>query len=196
MVDGGRQVGIGDHRLGGGGAGGGDRGGGHGEQALADIGHLAVGEQLVVVDHRADVVLAGDVLGGQHQHHAGRGAHGRQVHRTIRRGPSCSAQMDVQHAGRLGHVVDIDRRARDVAQGAVMRQRGVDAGEGVGSTGTVAAESAMSALPPDTGLEVGPGGLDEHLAQHIAGRQGAIGGRGAGVAQRREVAGQAPRRPR
>jgi hypothetical protein len=81
MVDGGRQVFVFDHGLGGGGAGGGDRGGGHGEQALADADHLAVGEQLVVADHRADVVLAGDVGGGQHEHHAGRGAHGRQVHR-------------------------------------------------------------------------------------------------------------------
>ena len=135
-VDGGRQVLIRDHSLGGSGAGGGDGGGGDGEQALADIGHGVGGEQLVVVDHRADVVLTEDVSGGQHQHHARRGAHGGQIHRRDPgMGPGADAEMDVQHPGGFRHVIDIDGRARHMARGAVVRQAGVHALESAGDRG-------------------------------------------------------------
>ena len=123
-VDGGRQLFVLDHGLGRGGAGGGDRGRGDGEQALADAVDLAGGEQLVVMDDGADIVLAGHVLGAEHQHHARRGADGRQVHPSdfgVRLG--AHAEGDVQQARRLGHVVDIDRRARHVTRSAVMWQR-------------------------------------------------------------------------
>lgn len=132
-VDGGRQILVLDDGQAGGGACGGDRDGGDGEQALAHAIDLASrrltgSEQLVVVDHRADVVLAGDVLGGQHQHHAGRGADGREIQLgDLRMRAGAHAQVHVQQTGRLGNVVDIDRRARYVARGAVMRQGGVDA---------------------------------------------------------------------
>ena len=75
---------------------------------------LAVGEhRLVMPAGRADVVLAGNVLGGQHVDDAGRGAHRRQIDRRDRR--ACAtvdeAEAAMQRAGRLRHVVDVDRPA-------------------------------------------------------------------------------------
>ena len=58
----------------------------------------AVGEERIVVQHRADVVLAGNVRGGQHRDDAGRGAHRVEVDaeqsaraRPARRRPRCAA---------------------------------------------------------------------------------------------------------
>jgi restriction endonuclease Mrr len=46
--------------------------GDHDEDRLADVLHQAVGEDRIVVDDRAAVVGAGDVLHGQHRDHAAR----------------------------------------------------------------------------------------------------------------------------
>ncbi len=69
-----RRQGIVDHLGQGGGAAGRlEAGRGHGEQAVADVFDEVPGEQPVVMPHGSDIVLARDVLGGEHRRHAGRG---------------------------------------------------------------------------------------------------------------------------
>ena len=72
-----------DHGLAepGGAAGGAGAGRGDEEERLAGIEDLAVGEQPVVMDDRADIVLAGDVGGGEDGDDAGRGADRVEVER-------------------------------------------------------------------------------------------------------------------
>ena len=76
--------------------------GGDGEQRLADVLDDVVGEhRLVVAVDRADVVVAGDVGGGQHADHARRRAHRRDVDAVIRACASVAdAELDVQQARR------------------------------------------------------------------------------------------------
>ena len=79
------------------------------------------------MDDRADIVLAGDVGGGEDGDDAGRGADRVEVERQQpgmavggdgrRRGGACPAARAV---------VDIERAARDMELGAVVRQRLVD----------------------------------------------------------------------
>ena len=72
-----------DHGLAepGGAAGGAGAGRGDEEERLAGIEDLAVGEQPVVMDDRADIVLAGNVGGGEDGDHAGRGPHRVEIQR-------------------------------------------------------------------------------------------------------------------
>ena len=53
-------------------------------ERLAGIEDLASAKQPIVVDDRADIVLAGDVGGGEDRDHAGRGAHRVQIERDQR----------------------------------------------------------------------------------------------------------------
>ena len=76
---------------------------------------VSVGEHRIVAHHRADIVLAGNVGGGQHRDDAGRGAHGVEIERSDppardRR----AADRDVQRALRLADVVDVDGGAGDM----------------------------------------------------------------------------------
>ena len=84
----------------------------HGEHRLAQVADLAAvlhGQQdRVVVDDRAAVVGAGDVVGREHRHHARHGADG--VERERRDAPvgrGRQAQRAMQGAGDLGDVVDV-----------------------------------------------------------------------------------------
>ena len=83
---------------------------------LAEELHNAVRQhRLVMTAGRRDIVLARNVLGGQHVDHAGRRSHRRQVHLpdpAMRDGRQ--AETAVQQAGRLGHVIDVDGRTGDV----------------------------------------------------------------------------------
>ncbi len=122
-----------DDRLGGGGAGRARAVGGDGEQALAHAIDDALGEQPVVMHHRAYIVLAGDVGGGEHGDDAGAGAHRRKVHaQDAGVGLGALGQMHVQQPRRFGQVVDIERRPGHMTLGAVVGDRGVDALEGLG----------------------------------------------------------------
>ncbi|MDT4828340.1 hypothetical protein FQZ97_617220 [compost metagenome] len=125
--------------------------GDHGEHGLAEVADLAAvvhGQQdRVVVNDRAAVVGAGDVVGGDHRDHAGHGAdgvEGQRRHAAV--GHRRQAQRAVQRAGEFGNVVDVGGfaghvqvrrlvRAADAhAHAAVVRQRfgaHVDAGGGV-----------------------------------------------------------------
>ena len=94
----------------------------HGKHRLAQIADLAVAEDRVVVQHRAAVVLAGNVRGREHAHHAGHGAHGGQVAvQQPARGHGGEAERAVQRAGQLGDVVGVGRGAGHVQLGRFMR---------------------------------------------------------------------------
>ena len=89
--------------------------------------HLAIefdgggGEHGIVAHDRADVVLAGNIGGGEHRDHTGRAAHRFQIDpqdaATRRRG---SAGSEVQRSLGFAQVVDIDGGAADVTHGGVM----------------------------------------------------------------------------
>jgi hypothetical protein len=100
----------------------------HGEQRLAPVLHEPVGEHRVVAHHGADVVDARNVGRGENGDHPRRGANGGEVHgRDARMRPCALRDVDMQRAGRLGNVVRIGRRARDVLHRAVVAQRLGDA---------------------------------------------------------------------
>ena len=88
---------------------------------------LAIREQLVVAGDRTDVVDAGDVGGGIDRDHAGAGAHRRQVER-VEAGMAVvgKAEGEVERAGHRCDVIDIDRAARHMRGGAVVRDAGMD----------------------------------------------------------------------
>ena len=118
-----------DHGLAepGGAAGGAGAGRGDEEERLARIEDLAVGEQPVVMDDRADIVLAGNVGGGEDGDDAGRGPHRVEIERQQgRMAFGGMAEGEVEQARRLGQIVDIGRGAGDMEVGAVVRQRLVD----------------------------------------------------------------------
>ena len=132
----GRRIGDGDERRArldkglaepGGAAGGARAGRGDEEERLAGIEDFAVGEQAIVMDDRADIVLAGDVAGGEDGDDAGRDPHRVEIQRD-ERGVAVGgvAEGEVEQAGRLGQIVDIGGGAGDVEVGAVVRQRLVD----------------------------------------------------------------------
>ena len=50
------------------------------EQRLPDVFHFVRGEQRIAGEDRADVQFARHFGGGDHIHHARRGAHARQIH--------------------------------------------------------------------------------------------------------------------
>ena len=102
--------------------------GGDGEEWLTVEHHQAVGENRVVVLHRATVVYAGNV--GRHDDcaHAGGRTHGRQVDGADASvGHVRQAQRGVQGAGGFRQVVGIAGRAGDVQVGALVGQAGADA---------------------------------------------------------------------
>jgi hypothetical protein len=123
--------------------------GGDGEQRLAVEQHFAGGEDGVVVDHRAAVVVAGDVGGGDDGPHPG-AARTAVRSRPIRR-PWAIGQPDrgVQQAGRFGQVVGVGGAAGHVEVGALVGQGLADGGGRSAPTVAVAgaawAAGAMSA---------------------------------------------------
>ena len=70
-IDGGRQIFVGDLGKARGGASMLDRIGRDGKHRLADVLDQAVGEHWIVLEYRADVVLAGDIVRREHRNHAG-----------------------------------------------------------------------------------------------------------------------------
>ena len=88
--------------------------GDHHEQHLAVEHDLALGDQRIVADVlRADVVLAGNVVGGEHGDDAGGATYRLEVERGHPAGGDRRiARRQMQRAGRLRDVVDIERRRR------------------------------------------------------------------------------------
>ncbi|MGF6751452.1 hypothetical protein OKW36_007112 [Paraburkholderia sp. MM5482-R1] len=103
----------------------------HDQHRLADVLHDAVGEdRIVAMNDRADVVDAGDVVGGEDRDDAGRRAHLVERDRDdlrvrLRRQP----QRRVQRAGQLGNVVGVGRAAAYVQMRGLVRTRHVHLGE-------------------------------------------------------------------
>jgi len=89
------------------------------------------------VDHRADIVDAGDLAAGHDRYHVGGGANRGEIDpEDARMGFFALAECRVQRAARLDDVVDVCRFAGDVQVRAVVRQRCADrcaAGLSVGS---------------------------------------------------------------
>ena len=98
------------------------------EERLAVMQDVACREdRLVVLVRRGDVVLAGNVVGGEDRKHAGRGLDGRQIEReqlAMRDGRE--ADIGMGETGRLGDVVDIEGFASDMLLGGIMLQRRAD----------------------------------------------------------------------
>ena len=73
------------------------------EQGLAGIEDLVLGEEQVVVEDRADIVLAGDVGGGEDRDHAGGGADRVEIEPgQPRMAVGGEAEGEVERAGRSG----------------------------------------------------------------------------------------------
>ena len=95
----------------------------HGEHHLAVELDLAVGEHRIVAGDRADIVLAGNIRGGQHRDDAGRGAHRVEIDAEQLPGRDRrAADRDVQQPFRLADVVDEGRAAGDVLRRGVVAQ--------------------------------------------------------------------------
>ena len=102
--------------------------GDHREDRLAEVLDEAVGEDRVVVDHRAAIVRAGDVGGNQHRDDAGHRLDACTIDRdqlAVR--DRREAERGVQRAGELGQVVDVGRAAGDVQVRRFVRARDADA---------------------------------------------------------------------
>ena len=101
----------------------------HREQGLAvELDRALDEDRVVVLAHRADVVVPGDVGTGQHTDHAGGGPDGVEVHRQdlgVR--PVGEAEVGVQRSCRLGDVVAVFREAGDVLVRRVVALRHVHA---------------------------------------------------------------------
>ena len=81
-------------------------------------------EDRIVVQHRPDIVLAGNVCGGEHSDHAGRGAHRIEIDaKQLPDGYRRTADRDMQQAFRLPHVVHEGRGPGDMLGRRVMAQR-------------------------------------------------------------------------
>ena len=94
----------------------------HTEERLPGVLHQVAGENRVVLEHRAVVVLAGHIRRGCNCHDARRGAHRGEVQRldvSVRDG--AHAQGRVQRAGRQRHVVHVERLAAHVQMCAFVR---------------------------------------------------------------------------
>jgi hypothetical protein len=103
----------------------------HGEDGLADVAQLAVGQDRIVVQDRPAVVVAGDVGGREHVDDARHGTDPVQSHRAqapVR--DRRQAEGGVQRAGQLGDVVDVGGAAGHVQVGRLVRARRTDAGAG------------------------------------------------------------------
>ena len=90
------------------------------------------------MEDRADIVLAGNVGGGEDRDHARRGADRGQIEAgQPRMAVGGEAEGEVERAGGLRQIVDIGRRAGDMEVGAVVRQRLVDGALASGGGGPV-----------------------------------------------------------
>ena len=111
-----------DHRLARCPAGGVHRGGNHREDRLADIEHLAIGKDRIVMDDRTAIVGAWNVRRGEHRDHARHRPHRREIDGTnARPGLGRDAQRRVQGACKFGNVVHIGRRAGDMQVRGLVR---------------------------------------------------------------------------
>ncbi len=101
----------------------------HREHRLADELHQAVGENRIVGDDRAAIVLARDVGRGQHRDDARRRLDGAGIEpRDARVGALAQAQRDMARAGKFGDVVDVGRLAGNVQSRRLVRD--LDSGSG------------------------------------------------------------------
>src|SRR5690606_21086503 len=106
--------------------------GGDGDHRLADVFHLAVRQQRVAGDHRADVQLAGHVLGGDGDGHARNLVARRGVDADDAGvGAVAHARIDVQLVGEFQAIVDVYRFTGNVLVRAVVLDAPADAGDQV-----------------------------------------------------------------
>ena len=141
-------------------------------------------------DHRRATgltsLVAGNVLRADDSDDAGRGADGGQVQRDDAGvGAFADAETDMEQVARLGDVVDVAARGR---------RRGVSALSWRTAVWTMRVRSAMHRLRVQHADGLAPR-LGEQAAQQVLRHGQAIGGRGAHVVERLEVAAPARRRP-
>ena len=152
---------------------------------------LSANKRLVGEDGR-DVVLAGNVGGGQHRDDARRGAHGGKIESAQGAARLVGhADRDMQRPVRLADVVDIGRRAADVQARRIMRQRLVDdrrRSSGASPVGFIQRHGAspirVGALAPEISISA--------FSRRLAATRRAIGG---GRAHDRSAA-RSPKRAR
>ena len=95
-----------------------------GKYRLTDKFHQAIGEDRIIVEDRATIVVAGDVIRGDYRDHAGRGAHRVEIDFADSRVRfAAEAERDIQRPRELGDIVDISRIARHVQGCGFMRNR-------------------------------------------------------------------------
>ncbi|MCY1439616.1 hypothetical protein D9M71_558590 [compost metagenome] len=103
--------------------------GGDRQDDLADVLDLAVGQQRITSDYRADIQLAGHVILGDGDGHARELVAGADVQfGDARVGAVAQAGVDVQLVGKLQAVIDVDRLAGDVLGRALVLDVLADAG--------------------------------------------------------------------
>ena len=102
--------------------------GDHREHHLSVKEDLAVGQDRIVSEGGAAIVRAGNVRGGQHRQHPGRGPHCVEIDGLDRPARRMSAAgRDVHRARRLREVVDVGGSPPNVSRGAVVGEGEPDA---------------------------------------------------------------------
>ena len=165
--------------------------GGDGEEGLAVEQDLAGGQDGVVVDHRAAVVVAGDVGGGDHGPHPGRRADGGEVEADQAAvGDGGQADRRVQQAGRLGQVVGVGGAAGHVQVGALVGQGLADGGRAVFGAWGCGAPGVGGRGEFGEAQRRGAASVEPQPVQQAGGGLVAVGGGGAQVVERGEVGGE------
>ncbi len=120
----------------GGATGGVQAGGGHRQYRLAQVLHLAIGQQRITRQHGADVQLAGHVGGGDGQGHPGDLVTGREIDtQDARVGVLAHPRIDVQLIGEFQAIVNVDGFTADMLVGALVLERLANASGQAGSEG-------------------------------------------------------------
>ena len=111
-------------------------GSGHRQYRLAQVLHLAIGEQRIAGEDGANVQLARYVGGGDGQGHAGNRVAGREIDvLDPRMGVLAHARIDVQLVGEFQAIVDIQGLATDMLVGALVLERLADTAGQAGGEG-------------------------------------------------------------
>ncbi len=157
-----------------------ERRGRDGGDRLALVFDHVGGEQRLVAADRRDVVLAGNVGGRDRRDDAGRGERAGEVDaQDAGMGVRAQHQRGFERARHVRHVVDVERAAGDVADGAVVAHGGVDAAADAGERRVHSASTRVSTRDVVSSCS---------RRTRSGGRAQPVAGAAAMVAHRREVA--------